>query len=389
MEIDHPGGFVEQTSMRAPSIRSAPTSTTGFVGDFPSGPTLEPTVVETVTEFEAVFDPSPHIGDGSSSEAAVAVHDFFASGGRRAVVVRSGSDEAVSTVRDLVAALATLTAASGLEPVQLVAMPDMARRVDRFSADEYRRLVRSAADFCRDNQMFLLVDPNTTGDDVEDITAWVATMSGWMSSNSAVYFPRLVTPASLDAGLDRVPASGSVAGVMARTDARHGVWTAPAGVAAVIDARVPEPMSESDQSPLNRHGVNVIRELPLHGTVIWGSRTRAASIGDDYRFVPVRRTALFIERSVDRGLQWSRAESNDPAVWREVRLSVEEFLSALWREGAFVGDRSDEAFFVTCDRSTMTWADVRRGRTIVQIGFAPLRPAEFVVLTVTVDRRSH
>lgn len=387
MEIERVGVFVGQTSMRAPSIRAAPTSTAGFVGDFPAGPTLEPTLVESVTDLEAVFDPSLRTGAGSSTETAVAVGDFFASGGQRAVVTRSGTG-APSTVDDLLGALAALTSASNPEPVQIVAMPDMARRVDRFTDPDYRRLVRSAGEFCRDNRMLLLVDPNTTGDEIDDIAEWTATMSGWVSSSAAVYFPRLVTPTSLDAGLDRVPASGAVAGVMARTDARHGVWTAPAGIDATIEARVPEAMTDSDQSPLNRQGVNVIRELPMHGTVIWGSRTRAASIGDDYRFVPVRRTASFVESSVHDGLRWLEDEPNDPSVWREARLAVEEFLGALWRAGAFAGTSSDDAFFVRCDRTTMTRVDIRRGRTIVQIGFAPLRPAEFVVITVTVDRRA-
>jgi len=386
VDREHVGVFVQETSLRAPAIRSADTTTTGFVGHFEDGPFLEPTVVTSPSRFLERFGG----GDGSlpattvTTEATVAVLDFFAAGGRRAVISRVRSPSGSPTVDDLLAGLTSFTSVPS--NVRVVAMPDMARRRDPFSAGEYLRLVRSADSLCADNRFFLLVDPNTAGDSLQDIEDWLDAMQEWGSPDSAVYFPRLRTPAAADAGLDGVPPSGAVAGVMARTDVRRGVWKAPAGVEATIDGDVVGVVGDSEQSRLNRRGVNVIRSFPSRGTVVWGSRTSGGTVGDPYRHVPVRRTALFLEHSLIHGLRWTASWSNDAVLWREVRLSVENFMQELWRAGAFVGDRPGDAYFVRCDKTTMTRVDIRRGRVIVQLGFAPTRPAEFVVLNITAGR---
>lgn len=388
VDREHRGVFVQETSLRAPVIRPADTTTTGFVGEFEAGPFLEPTNVSSPSRFLDRFTSGEGSGAGHMTETAVAVLDFFAAGGRRAVVSRVRAASGAATVDELLAGLAALTAAgsSASSSVRVVAMPDMARRNGPFSAADYARLVRSADGFCADNRQFLLVDPNTAGDSLEDIQDWLTVVQGWGSPDSAIYFPRLQTTAAADAGFDGVPASGAVAGVMARTDVRRGVWKAPAGVEATIECDVLGHLSDCEQSPLNRQGVNVIRSFPGRGTVVWGSRTSGGSVGDPYRHVQVRRTALFLEHSLIHGLRWTASWSNDAELWREVRLSVENFMLDLWRAGAFVGDRPEDAFFVRCDKTTMTRVDIRRGRVIVQLGFAPIRPAEFVLLAVTAGR---
>jgi len=267
-------------------------------------------------------------------------------------------------------------------------MPDMARRVDPLEHHQYAELLLRATGFCVQNRLFLLVDPNTTGDGVDDIDTWLTANTSWGSTNSGAYFPRLQTPAGRAAGHDSVAASGAVAGVIARTDAHRGVWKAPAGHESSVGAVVATEVSDAQQSPLNRRAVNVIRRFDTVGTVIWGARTGSGSIASEYRYIPVRRTALFIEHSLQQGLQWAVFEPNGEPLWASIRQSITDFMTELWRAGAFTGSTQSEAFVVRCDDTTMSRAELRRGRTVAVVGFAPLKPAEFVVLQVVLERRT-
>jgi len=275
--------------MGVPGIQAAATDIAGFVGTCPAGPTGEPTMVRSVAGFNETFGVQ-----GRVTHTSVAVQDFFASGGSRAIIVAAGGFDEPATAAELIDALATLGVhTGGPPPVQLLCMPDMARRLDPFSDAAYADLLLRATGFCVQNRILLLVDPNVAADELTDIEHWLRSNPSWGSANSALYFPRLHTPAGRAAGLGPVTASGAVAGVMARTDALRGVWKAPAGQGASLDAVVATELSDQQQSPLNRHGVNLIRHLPGVGTVIWGARTGSGSIGDDFRYVQVRRTALF------------------------------------------------------------------------------------------------
>ena len=140
-----------------------------------------------------------------------------------------------------------------------------------------------------------------------------------------------------------------------------------------------------EEDALTQLGVNVIRAFPRIGTVVWGARTQ--SIDVEWKYVPVRRTFLHIAESIERGLEWVVFEPNDEPLWQRVRLSIEDFLLKLFRDGAFAGATSKDAFFVKCDRSTMTQDDLDDGRLVCVVGFAPVKPAEFVVLTVELRQR--
>ena len=177
---------------------------------------------------------------------------------------------------------------------------------------------------------------------------------------------------------------GAVAGVIARTDATAGVWKAPAGAAAAIQGTEGPAvaLSDAENGRLNTLGINCLRTFPSTGTVVWGARTLrgADALSDEWKYVPVRRLTLWIEESIDRGTQWAVFEPNDDRLWTTLRQSVGDFLERLFRLGAFQGRTSREAYFVQCGRDTTSQRDIEMGLVDVVVGFAPLRPAEFVVL---------
>lgn len=194
--------------------------------------------------------------------------------------------------------------------------------------------------------------------------------------NAAYYAPWLEVIGP-DGGRVMVPPSGHVAGIYAKTDAERGVAKAPANLAPVGITGVAYAFSTGEQEVLNPRGVNLIRAFPGRGTLVWGART--LSTDPEWKYVNLRRLMLFLEASLDRGLQWVVFEPNGEALWAKVRAAAETFLNAQWRAGAFQGVTQDEAFFVRCDRTTMTQADIDAGRLICVIGVAPLKPAEFVI----------
>jgi len=144
------------------------------------------------------------------------------------------------------------------------------------------------------------------------------------------------------------------------------------------------PLNDNQNGLINPLGVNCLRSFPIIGNIVWGARTlRGADIlGDEYKYVPVRRTALFIEESLFRGLKWVVFEPNDEPLWGQIRLNVGAFMQGLFRQGAFQGTSARDAYFVKCDKDTTTQSDINLGIVNVVVGFAPLKPAEFVVLKI-------
>ncbi|MDC4202828.1 MAG: phage tail sheath subtilisin-like domain-containing protein [Candidatus Manganitrophus sp.] len=171
----------------------------------------------------------------------------------------------------------------------------------------------------------------------------------------------------------------------ARIDAKRGVWKAPAGTEANIGGAVglTKEITDAEQDTLNPIGVNVIRVFPASGIVIWGARTVATQADPEYRYVPVRRTAIFIEQSIYNGIQWAVFEPNDEDLWASLRLNIGAFMMTLFRAGAFQGATPSQAFFVKADSQTTTQADIDAGVVNVMVGFAPLKPAEFVVIKIS------
>jgi phage tail sheath protein FI len=204
---------------------------------------------------------------------------------------------------------------------------------------------------------------------------------------AALFFPYLLKRDPLRGGqIDAFPPCGAVAGVMARTDTNRGVWKAPAGMTATLsntDGLVVK-LTDEENGLLNPIAINCLRTFPNIGRVVWGSRTLKGSdqLSDDYKYIPVRRLALFIEESLYRGTQWVVFEGNDEPLWGQIRLSVGAFMQRLFRQGAFQGTAPRDAYFVKCDSSTTTQDDINRGIVNIVVGFAPLQPAEFVIITI-------
>jgi Bacteriophage tail sheath protein len=184
---------------------------------------------------------------------------------------------------------------------------------------------------------------------------------------------------------DFVPC-GAVAGIFARTDAQRGVWKAPAGTEATLN-NVPQlglPMTDLENGLLNPLGINCLRTLPAAGRVVWGARTLQGDdrLASQWKYVPIRRTALYIEESLYRGTQWVVFEPNDEPLWAQIRLNIGAFMQTLFRQGAFQGATPKDAYLVKCDRETTTPTDQNNGIVNIVVGFAPLKPAEFVIIKI-------
>lgn len=246
-------------------------------------------------------------------------------------------------------------------------------------------LLTAATDYCQKRRAMLIIDPPSDWSDAQKAVAGLATDIGINSSNAALYFPRLRQPNPLrDNQLEDFAPCGAVAGVYARIDATRGVWKAPAGQEANLAGGSMPSLSITSQEDdkLNRLAINCLRPFPAKGVLVWGARTRAGEdrLASEWKYVPVRRTALFLEESLSRGLQWVVLEPNDEPLWAQIRLSVSTFMQDLFRRGAFQGMTPREAYFVKCDSETTTQNDIDSGFINIFVGFAPMKPAEFVII---------
>jgi phage tail sheath protein FI len=255
------------------------------------------------------------------------------------------------------------------------------------AATDAKATVDAAAAYAREKRAFLLVDPPAGLADAAAAQAWLLGNNAPAATpNAAVYFPRLSVADPLNPGRTReVGASGTMAGIYARTDATRGTWKAPAGIDATIAAAVPVlNLNDDDSAVLNPLGINALRTFPVIGSVAWGARTLfgADQRASEWKYVPVRRMALYIENSLVDGLGWVVFEPNDEPLHAQIRLNVGAFMQDLFRQGAFQGTTPREAYLVKCDRTTTTQSDIDRGIVNILVGFAPLKPAEFVVIRI-------
>ncbi|MEO0864808.1 MAG: phage tail sheath C-terminal domain-containing protein, partial [Pseudomonadota bacterium] len=213
------------------------------------------------------------------------------------------------------------------------------------------------------------------------------------STYSTMYYPWVRSPnplynVDLNPTADKtvlVQPSAFAAGLWTKTDGRRGVWKAPAGVETrlVGASALQFEVEDLEQSVLNPRGINCYRKMPTYGPVVWGARTLATRAVPEWRYVPVRRTALFIEKSIKDGIQWAVFQGNAHPLWGSLRANIGGFMDGLFRAGAFQGETANDAYFVRCNLGdTMTQADIDRGQVIVVVGFAPLKPAEFVIVRI-------
>jgi phage tail sheath protein FI len=203
---------------------------------------------------------------------------------------------------------------------------------------------------------------------------------------AATYYPQLTIADPLQNFRPReVGVSGTMAGIYAATDINRGVWKAPAGIGAGLTGATPVyPLKDSENGNLNPLGINAIRSFAVYGVVSWGARTMAGAdeLADQWKYIPVRRLAQYIENSLFAGLKWAVFEPNDEPLWSSIRLNVDAFMNNLFRQGAFQGSSPKDAYFIQCDATTTTQYNIDCGIVNIIVGFAPLLPAEFVIIQI-------
>lgn len=297
---------------------------------------------------------------------------------------------------EIVGSPAAFTGIHALEKVDLfnlLCLPDLTRATDgapntpALTDGELTTALASALELCERRRAMLMVDPPPNVANQSSALDWISDRLSPKDANAVAYFPRVRVADPLDNfRLRSIPPCGTVAGLIARVDGERGVWKAPAGTAASLRgvSRLEYELSDDENGQLNPLGLNCLRTKPVFGSIVWGSRTLdgADVAASQWKYVPVRRLALMIEETLFRSTQWAVFEPNDEDLWAQLRLSVESFMHDLFRQGAFQGTKPSETYLVKIDSQTTTQHDIDRGRVNIVVGFAPLKPAEFVIIQI-------
>lgn len=345
----HPDVFIEEIS--APrEIVAAPTAIAAFVGFAPTGPIDRPTQVASVADYEAAFG---KISPDQPLSASVA--DFFLNGGSGAVIVRVSADgrrgRADALIGNSKAKTGVHALAHGEDRVGLLIVPDAAYLPEKDAA----LVTKTAASLAEAQGIFHIADvPNAVASKGHDAALrWSKTIV--RSRNMAIYHPWVSGPKK---AAKARPPSGIAAGIYARTDLAHGVWSAPAGqdATAMGVTSIAHTVSQADAETLRSAGINAIRKIAGGAIVLWGAGT-FANKDSEWKYVNIRRFFLFLERSIEEGLSWAVFEPTGETLWAEIRLEISAFLHTAWRAGALQGTTPKDAYFVRCDASTMTQDD--------------------------------
>lgn len=362
------------------AITGVPTSSAAFIGNFSRGPMDEVVRVTSASAFERAFG-----GLRADSLCSYAVPQFFLNGGRTAWIARvEGQEGTVATAEELVTALPRLDV---VDPLNILCIPDTDRLTDVGAA----QVITAATAYAAGRRAFYVVDPpngEVVRKEPPEIQAWLEANGTLRHPNTAAYWPRPRIPDPIDElQLRAVPASGTIAGLYARTDEEHGVWKAPAGLEANLRGvqQLERVITDAENAVLNPLGLNCLRFFTTTGYVCWGARTLegADRLASEWKYVPVRRLALFLEESIDRGTRFAVFEPNDEPLWSQIRQKVGAFLHDLFGRGAFQGRTANQAYLVKCDSETTTQADIDRNNVNILVGFAPLKPAEFVTIQIS------
>ena len=382
-----PGVYVEEVSFRAKSIEGVDTSTAGFVGPANSGPDNRAShALTSLAEVEREYGGAALVGftDGSRHTNWLwhSARAFFENGGQRLVVARvRAPQDAPPDAADYRSALARLEVvkdATGKDvPVSIVAAPGSTAGYSQGQHDDVRARCEALLDHAARLRRFAIVD---SGDQmsIADVLAMRALFS---SAYGAMYYPWVTVTDPTTGPPLHLPPSGFVAGIFARVDIDRGVHKAPANEVVRLAIGLERNVTKTEQDALNPQGVNCLRSLPARGIRVWGARTLASD--PEWKYVNVRRLFHYLEHSIDEGTQWVVFEPNSEPLWAKVRQQIADFLHSVWTSGALLGSTTDEAFFVKCDRTTMTQDDIESGRLICLVGIAALKPAEFVIFRIS------
>jgi len=282
-------------------------------------------------------------------------------------------------------------ALDAMQTVNLLLVPDMPAMIMPAMAYPANYLTAATAtlNYAIQRKAFAIVDMPNNIQTPSDAVAWATNTPATFGTgiiSSATYFPQVLVPDPFSTQPLAIGGSGTLAGIYALTDVNRGVWKAPAGITAPLAGvqQLTYVMNDQENGQINPLGVNALRTFPVYDNVSWGARTlAAANIADeDWKYISVRRLALYIEQSLIQGLQWVVFEPNDDRLWSQIRLSVNGFLHPLYLQGAFAGASQSQAYQCICDASTTTAQDMENGIVNILILFAPVRPAEFVVISL-------
>lgn len=406
-EFRSPGVYLEEFSGQPKSIQGLSTSTAGFVGPTHTGPlALPPYALTSLAEFERTYgDGQPLQFDGAPLTPNFMWHAaraFFENGGARLYVARvfsprslggapnQGNDGRRPTAADFAGAIdpATsqptgLNAFESVDEISVVAAPGVTFGYKDNSADANATLGLLISHAAQMRYRIALLDSGD-GQSVDDLRSLRATLD---SSYAALYYPWVTILNPVMGAPVNLPPSGFIAGIYARNDAARGVSKSPANLAVNLAIGLETTLDRAQQNGLSPLGINSIRFFAGRGYRVWGARTTSSD--PEWKYVGLRRYFAYLEHSIDQGTQWAVFEPNGEPLWARVRQTISNFLFDEWRNGALQGTKPDDAYFVRCDRTTMTQEDIDNGRLVVLVGVAPLRPAEFVIFRIgqwTADR---
>jgi phage tail sheath protein FI len=314
------------------------------------------------------WDPS------TASGSDVAAHLMTALLDHSEVTLSGGHDGAVPSAADLAGVMVSantktggLAALDDVDEIAVVALPDAGTLDGDGSQNAAAALLKHAETL---RYRFAVID-SPAQSSMDDVRGFRARFN---SAYGALYYPWL------NAERHVLPPSGFVCGIYARHDAARGVHSAPANEVVRGATRLETSMNDADQAVLNNEGINAIRDFPGRGVLVWGART--LSPDPEWKYVNVRRLLVYLEHSIDKGTQWAAFEPNGDRLWANIRRAIEDFLFNEWRAGSLLGNKPEEAYFVRCDRTTMTQNDLDNGRLVCLVGVAPTRPAEFVIFRI-------
>lgn len=385
-EYQTPGVYVDETTFRPKTITGVSTATTAFVGPTPKGPVEgPPEPLTSFAEFERFYGGLETLriaGGEARNYVAHAAQAFFAEGGRRLYVARVmvPDDGRPLTVEDYVGEdRPTRTGLAALDEcgdASLIAAPGA-------SADETlgRGVMQALVRHVEQHRHRFAVLDAIRGWSIDAVRQL---RRDFDSSRAALYYPWVLVDDPLAGPWQRrrlvLPPSGFICGIYARVDATRGVHKAPANEIIRSARGLETRITARQQEIVNPEGINCLRSFRWRGPVVWGARTLSSD--PEWKYINIWRYFLYLEQSIKRGTQWTVFEPNGEPLWNRVRQAVEMFLYNEFRIGALQGEKPEEAYFVRCDRTTMTQDDIDNGRLICEIGVAPLRPAEFVIFRI-------
>ncbi|MDJ0385927.1 phage tail sheath C-terminal domain-containing protein [Streptomyces sp. G-G2] len=357
--VQYPGVSIEEDASLSLAVSSGATAVPAFIGDF--GP-----AIDGVVRVNSWLDISTIAEDGMAAGAAGGVlRGYFENGGGTCYLVSTAG----RTLQEALTAVGTLDDVTILVPLGL-----WDRGADA-AGEQARAVAAHAAGHLA--MAILHADRDHDARQARDAASGFK-LDADQRAHTALYHPWLI-PAEDQVQL--VPPVGAVAGAWARVDRERGVWKAPANVSLKAGARLAQKVT--DQEHADAQPVNVLREFSGQGTVIWGART-LDDPDTNWRYIPVRRLADMVERDLMRTLRLVTFEPNSQPTWERVRAAADSYLYDIWQQGGLQGNRPGEAYFVQIGKGlTMTDEDVQAGRIVLKLGIAPVRPAEFIILTLT------